>query len=59
MLVVLACATNATRRERSSIAAPPGSVAGGELRAFWVDAFGDGFTQAQIDQLVADVRPRT
>src|SRR5258707_320044 len=29
----------------------------GQLRAFWVDAFGDGiYTQAQIDQLVADVK---
>ena len=33
------------------------SAPGGQLRAFWVDAFGDGlYTQAQIDQLVADVK---
>jgi len=32
-------------------------VGGGQLRAFWVDAFGDGiYTQAQIDQLVTDVK---
>ena len=33
------------------------SVAGGEIRAYWVDAFGPGIgTPAQIDQLVADVK---
>ncbi|HTH70273.1 MAG TPA: family 10 glycosylhydrolase [Candidatus Saccharimonadales bacterium] len=45
----------------TSIAGDPGTtpaaVGGGQLRAFWVDAFGDGiYTQAQIDQLVTDVK---
>lgn len=32
-------------------------AAGGEIRAYWVDAFGDGiYTAAQIDKLVADVK---
>ncbi|HEX6061190.1 MAG TPA: family 10 glycosylhydrolase [Candidatus Limnocylindria bacterium] len=35
----------------------PAAAGGGQLRAFWVDAFGDGmYTQAQVDQLVADVK---
>ena len=33
------------------------SIGGGEIRAFWVDAFGPGmYTAAEIDQLVADVK---
>jgi len=58
VLVGLACATPADAigvtpdRGLAPVAAP-----GGQLRAFWVDAFGDGiYTQAQIDQLVADVK---
>ena len=57
-LVVLACTSGANA---AGTTADPGTApltaAGGQLRAFWVDAFGDGmYTQAQIDQLVADVK---
>jgi uncharacterized lipoprotein YddW (UPF0748 family) len=58
LLVALACAApaNAAVATRDSAAAPL-AAAGGQLRAFWVDAFGDGmYTQAQIDQLVADTK---
>ncbi|HEV2249422.1 MAG TPA: family 10 glycosylhydrolase, partial [Candidatus Limnocylindria bacterium] len=58
LLVALACATPA--RAAGAIAgsgAAPLAAPGGQLRAYWVDAFGDGlYTQAQIDQLVADVK---
>jgi len=58
ILVALACATPA--RAAGVIAdrsVAPAAAVGGQLRAFWVDAFGDGiYTQAQIDQLVADVQ---
>jgi uncharacterized lipoprotein YddW (UPF0748 family) len=58
LLVTLACTTGAnaagTITDRGTA---PVTQAGGQLRAFWVDAFGDGmYTQAQIDQLVADVK---
>ena len=58
LLIVLACATPArgaaTIVDRGAV---PAAAVGGQLRAFWVDAFGDGiYTQAQIDQLVADVK---
>jgi uncharacterized lipoprotein YddW (UPF0748 family) len=60
LLVVLACATPAlaaTTAPDGSPAPGPAAAATGQLRAFWVDAFGDGFyTQAQVDQLVADVK---
>jgi uncharacterized lipoprotein YddW (UPF0748 family) len=57
---VLASASGANAAG-TSIAGDPGTtpaaVGGGQLRAFWVDAFGDGiYTQAQIDQLVTDVK---
>ena len=42
--------------DRTAAPAPVAAV-GGQLRAFWVDAFGAGFyTQAQVDQLVADTK---
>ena len=55
---MLACTSGANA---AGTTADPGTApltaAGGQLRAFWVDAFGDGmYTQAQIDQLVADVK---
>ena len=58
LLIALACATPArgaaTVSDRGAV---PAAAVGGQLRAFWVDAFGDGiYTQAQIDQLVADVK---
>jgi uncharacterized lipoprotein YddW (UPF0748 family) len=58
LLVALACAAPANAAgaiaDRGSA---PVAAAGGQLRAFWVDAFGDGlYTQAQIDQLVTDVK---
>ena len=58
LLIALACATPArgaaTIVDRGAV---PAAAVGGQLRAFWVDAFGDGiYTQAQIDQLVADVK---
>ena len=58
LIVALACATpaNAAGPIADRGAAPP-AAAGGQLRALWVDAFGAGlFTQAQIDQLVTDVK---
>jgi uncharacterized lipoprotein YddW (UPF0748 family) len=59
--VVVACANGANAAATSTEPADPGTApaapGGGQLRAFWVDAFGDGiYTQAQIDQLVADVK---
>ena len=58
LLAALACATpaNAAGSIVTSGTAPL-AAAGGQLRAYWVDAFGDGlYTQAQIDQLVTDVK---
>lgn len=56
-LVALACASPAAAADASIGASGPAATTGGQLRAFWVDAFGDGlYTQAQIDQLVADVK---
>jgi uncharacterized lipoprotein YddW (UPF0748 family) len=60
VLIALACAAPANAAsavaDRASVPIPT-TPAGGQLRAFWVDAFGDGiYTQAQIDQLVADVK---
>ena len=57
LLVMLACAVPASAADTSfSAGSAPAAAAGGQLRAYWVDAFGDGmYTQAQIDQLVADV----
>ncbi len=58
VLAALACAAPA--RAAGTTVDPniaPVAAAGGQLRAFWVDAFGDGlYTQAQIDQLVTDVK---
>ena len=59
--MVVACANGANAAATSTEPADPGTApaapGGGQLRAFWVDAFGDGiYTQAQIDQLVADVK---
>ncbi|MDQ6858682.1 MAG: family 10 glycosylhydrolase, partial [Chloroflexota bacterium] len=58
VLAALACAGPA--RAAGTTVDPniaPVAAAGGQLRAFWVDAFGDGlYTQAQIDQLVTDVK---
>ena len=58
LLVSLACAMPAAAADASvSAGAAPVASASGQLRAYWVDAFGDGlYTQAQIDQLVADVK---
>src|SRR5438445_10336539 len=58
ILVALACASPAAAVQAvADRNAAPVSASGGQLRAFWVDAFGDGlYTQAQIDQLVADVK---
>ena len=58
VLVALACASPAAGAAAAiGLAAQPAVAAGGQLRAFWVDAFGDGlYTQAQIDQLVSDVK---
>ena len=58
LLVALACASPANAAVATNdSAATPLAAAGGQLRAFWVDAFGDGlYTQAQIDQLVADTK---
>src|SRR5438552_6523882 len=58
VLVALACASPAAAVQAvADRNASPVSASGGQLRAFWVDAFGDGlYTQAQIDQLVADVK---
>ncbi|HLZ47382.1 MAG TPA: family 10 glycosylhydrolase [Candidatus Limnocylindria bacterium] len=58
LLVALACASPAAGAGAATgSSTPPTAVAGGQLRAFWVDAFGDGlYTQAQIDQVVADVK---
>jgi len=56
-LVALVCASPAAGAAAAIGSAPTIAAAGGQLRAFWVDAFGDGmYTQAQIDQLVTDVK---
>jgi uncharacterized lipoprotein YddW (UPF0748 family) len=60
-LVVVLVALGLTLPARAAAPAPDhGAVAttpSGQLRAFWVDAFGDGmYTQAQVDQLVGDVK---
>ena len=57
-VVALACASPAAGAAAAiGPSAPPTAAVGGQLRAFWVDAFGDGlYTQAQIDQLVSDVK---
>lgn len=57
VLVALACPlpvnAAAPAPDRGSVA----TTTSGQLRAFWVDAFGDGlYTQGQIDQLVSDVK---
>jgi uncharacterized lipoprotein YddW (UPF0748 family) len=58
VLVALACATPASAAgSGADRGAAPQTAATGQFRAFWVDAFGDGlYTQAQIDQLVTDVK---
>lgn len=58
LLVTLACATPANAAGAGAEGTGvPATTTTGQLRAFWVDAFGDGmYTQAQIDQLVTDVK---
>jgi uncharacterized lipoprotein YddW (UPF0748 family) len=58
VLVALACAVPANAAGAiGDRPAAPAVATGGQLRAFWVDAFGDGlYTQAQVDQLVSDVK---
>ena len=58
VLIAVACASPAAAAQAvADRSGSPVSAPGGQLRAFWVDAFGDGlYTQAQIDQLVADVK---
>ena len=58
VLVALAYAPPAAAAQAvADRSAAPVAAASGQLRAFWVDAFGDGlYTQAQIDQLVTDVK---
>ena len=56
-LVVVMTAAPARADAASSHAGELATTTSGQLRAYWVDAFGDGmYTQAQIDQLVADVK---
>ena len=41
----------------SELSASPGATGGGQFRAFWADAFGEGIgDQAQVDSLVAATR---
>ena len=57
LIVALAAVTPASAAAPAPERAAAAITTSGQLRAFWVDAFGDGmYTQAQIDQLVADVK---
>ena len=47
----------ATRADPAGVATQANAVPNGQLRAYWVDAFGDGlFTPAQIDDVIAQTQ---
>lgn len=57
LIAALACSLPANAVAPAPDHGAIASVTSGQLRAFWVDAFGDGlYTQSQIDQLVSDVK---
>ena len=57
LAVVLACVQPAAAAAPAPDRGSAATTTTGQLRAYWVDAFGDGlYTQAQIDRLVTDVK---
>ena len=57
LIVALVCTVLVNAAALAPDRGAAATTTSGQLRAFWVDAFGDGmYTQAQIDQLVADVK---